>query len=144
MEEFNRVFDATDYIVVSWNGTHTLVNPWNGHATVKRQRAFRNDISVGTVDLGDVISIAMWSPDYPEHEPIVWYGVSAQWNAEGILHAGHYNNILFGVYSPEGSGWYVQGSLGGGLYMVKNGAGTKDTRVLRFKKSPVEYVYGDS
>ena len=86
----------------------------------------------------------MWSPDYPEHEPIVWYGVSAQWNAEGILHAGHYNNILFGVYSPEGSGWYVQGSLGGGLYMVKNGAGTKDTRVLRFKKSPVEYVYGDS
>ena len=23
-----------------------------------------------------------------------------------------------------------------------NGAGTKDTRILRFKKSPVEYIYG--
>ena len=28
------------------------------------------------------------------------------------------------------------------LYMTRNGAGTKDTRTLRFKKSAVEYVYG--
>ena len=28
------------------------------------------------------------------------------------------------------------------LYLQKNGAGTKDTRILRFKKSPVEYIYG--
>ena len=84
----------------------------------------------------------MWSPDFPEQEPITWYGPGAQWNAEGILHSNHYNNILFSVYSPEGSGWYINGSMAG-LYMHKNGAGNKDTRILRFKKSPVEYIYGE-
>lgn len=30
-----------------------------------------------------------------------------------------------------------------GLYLTKNGAGVNDTRILRFKKSPVEYIYGE-
>ena len=143
MEEYNRVFDATDYIWMMWNGTHTLRTPWEGHSRVSRTQQRRNDLVVGTLSLPDLISIRMWSPDFPEYEGITWYGPAAQWNADGIKHGGHYNNILFGVYSPEGSGWFINGGMSN-LYMTKNGAGTKDTRILRFKKSPVEYVYGVS
>ena len=140
MEEFNRVFDATDYIWMMWSGTHTLRTPWEGHAQIKRDQRRRHDISVGSVQMSDIFYVGMWSPDFPEYEPITWYGPGAQWNADGIKHANHYNNILFGVHSPEGSGWYVAGNMSA-LYMQKNGAGNKDTRVLRFKKSPVEYIY---
>ncbi len=141
MEEYNRVFDATDYIWMMWGGTHTLRVPWEGHSTVKRSQQRRNDIVVGTLQLTELISVGMWSPDFPEYEALTWYGPAAQWNSDGIKHSGHYNNILFAVHSPEGSGWYITGGMAN-LYMVKNGAGPHDTRILRFKKSPVEYIYG--
>ena len=57
-----------------------------------------------------------------------------------FFHNGHYNNILFGVHSPEGSGWFIPGK-NDALYLHKNGGAAKDTRVLRFRKSEVEYVY---
>lgn len=141
MEEFNRMFDATDYVWIMWNGTHTLRNPWEGHSAVKREQRRRNDVTVGSVAAADILYTGMWSPDFPEYEPVTWYGPGAQWNADGIKHSDHYNNILFAVHSPEGSGWYFNGSMAG-LYLTRNGAGTKDTRIVRFKKSPVEYVYG--
>lgn len=140
MEDFNRVFDATDYIWMMWDGTHRLKTPWEGHDIVRRVQKRRNDVEVGTVNASNLIYIAMSSPDFPDHEPVVWYGPGAQWNADGILHSGHYNNILFGVYSPAGQGWYMAGAMNA-FYMSKNGAGTKDTRVLRFRKSDVEYIY---
>lgn len=141
MEEFNRVFDATDYIWMMWSGSHTLRTPWEGHSAIKRTQQRRSDVTVGSLTLNELISVRMWSPDFPDDEGITWYGAAAQWNADGIRHSNHYNNILFGVHSPEGSGWYITGGMGN-LYMTKNGAGTKDTRTLRFKKSAVEYVYG--
>lgn len=140
MEEFNRLFDATDYIWMMYNGTHTLKNPWNGHSKIKRQQLRKNNIQIGSMTISDLIYIAFSSPDFPEHEPLVWYGPAAQWNDSGILHGGHYNNILFGVYSPTGEGWYMNGGMGN-LYMMKNGASSFDTRILRFKKSDVEYIY---
>lgn len=140
MEEFNRLFDATDYVWMMYNGTHTLRNPWNGHSKVKRQQLRKNGIQVGSMTISNLIYIALSSPDFPEHEPLVWYGPAAQWNDTGILHSGHYNNILFGVYSPTGEGWYMNGGMGN-LYMTKNGASSHDTRILRFKKSDVEYIY---
>ena len=140
MEEFNRLFDTTDYIWMMYNGTHTLKNPWNGHSQIKRQQLRKNDIPVGTTIISDIIYVAMSSPDYPEHEPLVWYGPAAQWNDAGIMHSGHYNNILFGVYSPTGEGWYMNGGMSN-LYLMKNGASSYDTRILRFKKSDVEYIY---
>lgn len=140
MEDFNRIFDATDYVWIMWDGTHRLKTPWEGHDIVRRVQKRRNDIAVGSVTASNIMYIAMSSPDFPEHEPVVWYGPGAQWNADGILHSGNYNNILFGVYSPSGQGWYMAGALNA-FYLSKNGAGTKDTRVLRFRKSDVEYVY---
>ncbi len=141
IEEFNRIFDATDYVWVMWNGTHTLKNPWEGHSKIQREQRRRNDLVIDGLSLSNLIYIAMKSPDFPQYEPIVWYGASAQWNTSGIYH-GHYNNILFTVYSPTGSGWYINGGMNN-LYLAVNGAGVHDTRILRFKKSPVEYIYGE-
>lgn len=140
MEEFNRVFDATSTIWMMWNGTHQLKEPWEGHSAVKRVQKRKNGIQVGSLELSDLIYIAMSSPDFPEHEPLVWYGPGAQWNSAGIMHNSHYNNMLFGVHSPKGEGWFVMGGMIN-LYMVKNGAGNNDSRILRFKKSDVEYIY---
>lgn len=142
MEEFNRLFDATDYVWVMWSGTHRLRTPWEGHSIVKREQRRRNDIVVGSVAATDLLYTAMSSPDFPQYEAVTWYGPGAQWNADGIKHSNHYNNILFSVYAPDGAGWYFAGSMAG-LYLTQNGAGTKDTRILRFKKSPVEYIYGE-
>ena len=140
MEEFNRMFDATDYVWIMWSGSHALRNPWEGHSTVKREQRRRNDIRVGSVQTTDLLYTAMWSPDFPEYEAVTWYGPGAQWDAAGIKHAGHYNNMLFAVWSPEGSGWYMAGNMSA-LYLQKNGARNKDPRIPRFKKSPVEYIY---
>lgn len=141
MDDYNRIFDATDYVWMMWNGTHHIKEPWNGHSAVKREQKRRNDVPVGSMTLSDVIYIQMYSPDFPEYEPIVWYGTSAQWNADGIIHSGHYNNLLFAMHSPQtGQGWYMAGTMSN-LYLTKNGAGTKDTRIVRFKKSDVEYIY---
>lgn len=140
MEEFDRLFDATDYVWMMWSGTHKLRNPWEGHADVRRTQTRRNGIAVGSLVLNDLLVVALSSPDFPEHEPLTWYGPGAQWNNAGIVHSNHCNNILFAVHSPEGSGWYINGGMAN-LYMVRNGAGNNDTRIVRFKKSPVEYVY---
>ncbi len=140
MEDYNRLFDATSTVWMMWDGTHSLAEPWNGHSAVSRRQRRKNDVQVGTLVLSDLIYIAMSSPDFPEHEPLVWYGPGAQWNEAGIEHYGHCNNILFSVYSPSGEGWYMGGSMAG-LYVYKNGAGPKDTRILRFRKSDVEYIY---
>ena len=142
MEEFNRIFDATDYVWVMWGGTHRLRNPWEGHSIVKREQRRRNDIVVGSVAATDLLYTAMSSPDFPQYEAVTWYGPGAQWNDDGIRHSNHYNNILFSVHSPDGSGWFFAGSMAG-LYLRENGAGNNDTRILRFKKSPVEYIYGE-
>ena len=40
----------------------------------------------------------------------------------------------------NGQGWFFNGGMGN-LFLTKNGAGSSDSRILRFKKSPVEYIY---
>ena len=140
MDDFNRLFDATETVWLMWNGTHTLRNPWEGYSRVRRQHRRKQGVVVDTVAAADLVFIAMEVEGQTAHEPIVWYGPGAQWNAEGIQHAGHFSNILFGVHSPAGEGWYMAGGLNA-FYLHKNGAGSRDTRVLRFKKSPVDYVY---
>lgn len=139
MEEYERIFLASDYIWLMWNGSHKTA--WNGGSIIQRQQRRRNDIIIGSVALTDLIYIAMYNNAHPENEAIVWYGPGAQWDNNGIKHNGHYNNMLFAVHSPEnGQGWFFNGGMSN-LYLTKNGAGSNDSRILRFKKSPVEYIY---
>lgn len=140
MEDYNRIFDATGTVWVMWNGSHHVKEPWDGHILIKRDQARKDNVPVGSLLLSDLIYIRMYSPDFPENEPVVWYGPGAQWNRDGIRHSDHCNNILFAVHSPTGTGWFISGGMGN-LYLHKNGAGNNDTRIIRFKKSEVEYIY---
>lgn len=139
MENFERVFNSTSGTIwLMWDGSHTTA--WNGNTTIQRRQRRRNDVTVGTVSLTDLIYISMYNQSEAEHEPVVWYGSSPQWNNDGINH-GHYNNLLIAVHNPSnGQGWFFVGGMGG-LYPSKNSAGPNDTRILRFKKSDVEYIY---
>ena len=139
MENFERVFNSTSGTIwLMWDGSHTTA--WNGSTTIQRRQRRRNDVTVGTVSLTDLIYISMYNQSEAEHEPVVWYGSSPQWNNDGINH-GHYNNLLIAVHNPSnGQGWFFVGGMGG-LYPSKNSAGPNDTRILRFKKSDVEYIY---
>lgn len=140
MEDYNNVLELIegDYIWLMWDGAHKT--GWNGGTTLQRRQKRRNDVSVGSVALPDLIYIGMYNASVSEYEPLVWYGSSSQWDNSGIKH-GHYNNMLFAVSNPEtGQGWYFNGSMQG-LYATKNGAGANNTRIVRFKKSDVEYIY---
>ena len=110
------------------------------HTNIQRRQRRRNDITVGTVALSDLIYIQMYNNAEQQYEPLVWYGPGAQWDDSGIKH-GHYNAMLWATHSPSnGQGWFYNGTMAG-LYPNKNGAGSNDTRLLRFKKSDVEYIY---
>ena len=138
-ENFNRIFESKeDYVWIMWDGGHT--SPWNGGTNIQRRQRRRNDVVVGTVQSTDLIYISMYSQSQSEYEPIVWYGSAAQWDANGIKHNGHYNNMLWAMYSTGGTGWLFNGGMGN-LFLAKNGAGTNDSRLVRFKKSDVEYIY---
>lgn len=140
VEEFDRVLKSTgDYIWLMWNGEHSTA--WNGETKIQRRQQKRADVTVGSINLGELITIAMYSTGTPsQNEPLVWYGSSAQWNNNGILH-GHYNNMLWAAYSPEnGQGWFFTGAMNA-YYATRNSAGSNDSRLLRFKKSDVEYIY---
>lgn len=139
-EDFDRVLKITkDYLWLMWDGEHSTA--WNGGTKIQRRQRKREDVTVGQVKLSGLITIAMYSNGTAsQNEPLVWYGSSAQWNDNGILH-GHYNNMLWAAYSPEnGQGWFFTGAMNA-YYATRNGAGSNDSRLLRFKKSDVEYIY---
>lgn len=136
-DDFGRIFNSTGgYIWIMWDGSHT--SPWNGGTLIQRRNKRRNDVTVGSIALDNLFYMAMYTEDGSGNEPVVWYGAGAQWNDSGVKHA-HYNSILFTVYSPEKKGWYFNGNMDA-YYITQNGAGNKDTRILRFRKSDVEYI----
>lgn len=140
MENFERVLNSTSGTIwLMWDGSHTTA--WNGKThTIQRRQRRRNDVVAGTVAMTDLIYIQMYNQAEQQYEPLVWYGSGAQWDNNGIKH-GHYNAMLWATYSPSnGQGWFYVGTMGG-LYPNKNGAGFNDSRLLRFKKSDVEYIY---
>ena len=139
MENFERVLNSTSGTIwLMWDGSHTT--SWNGGANMQRRQRRKNDITVGTVALSDLIYIQMYNNAEQQYEPLVWYGSGAQWDDNGIKHV-HYNAMLWATYSPEnGQGWFFTGAMNA-YHPSKNGAGSNDTRLLRFKKSDVEYIY---
>lgn len=138
MENYRRIFASTgDYIWLMWDGWHTTA--WAGGTKIRRLQRRRNDVFVDGLALPNLIFISMYNNAEQQYEPLVWYGSSAQWNDSGIKH-GHYNNMLFAVANPDGKGWFFNGTMEA-LYATENGAGPNDTRILRFKKSDVEYIY---
>lgn len=139
VENFDRVFASTSGSVwLMWDGSHNTA--WNGKTNIQRRQRRRNDVTVGSVTLSNLIYIGMYNNAEIANGSLVWYGPGAQWNDSGIFH-GHYNNMLFAVANPTtGQGWFFSGSMDN-LALSKNSAGPNDSRIVRFRKSDVEYIY---
>lgn len=138
-DDFGRIFGNMNggYIWIMWDGSH--ISPWNGGTNIQRRNRRKNNVTAGSVVMDDLLFMKMYENGNTEDEPLVFYGASAQWDNSGVKH-GHYNNMLFACHSPEKKGWYFIGAMHA-LYVTTNGAGNNDTRIVRFRKSDVEYIY---
>ncbi len=64
MENFERVLNSTSGTIwLMWGGSHTTA--WNGGTNIQRRQRRRNDITVGTVALSDLIYIQMYNNAEP-------------------------------------------------------------------------------
>lgn len=109
--------------------------PLNPYAPWENQRTWskyytRSNIQIGDGEIDSANHCEMWND---RGEKITIYGPGAQWNANGI----NRNMILFGCYSADRSGWFIHS----GTTFRRMGGGTHDSRILRFIKTPVEYMY---
>ena len=64
-------------------------------------------------------------------ECVTFYGPGAQWGSGGVNH----NKIVIACYSPENNGWFHAPGL------RRQSIGKENSRIIRFIKSPVEYIY---
>ena len=94
----------------------------------------RSGLQLDGQDLGELWSFSVQSIKGQGEEPLTFYGVGCQWDGSGI----NRNWLLLACYNPDVTGWLVKGS---NASLEHNGAGANNTRVVRFKKSAVEYIY---
>lgn len=85
-------------------------------------------------DLGELWTFSVQSVKNQGEEPLTFYGVGCQWDGSGV----NRNWFLLACYNPNVTGWLVKGS---NASLEHNGAGANNTRIVRFKKSDVEYIY---
>lgn len=94
----------------------------------------RSGVQLDGQDLGELWSFSVRSVAGHGDEPLTFYGVGCQWSNDGV----NRNWLLLACYNPEVTGWLVRGN---NASLEHNGAGANNTRNVRFKKSPVEYIY---
>ena len=94
----------------------------------------RSGVQLDGQDLGELWSFSVRSIAGHGDEPLTFYGVGCQWSNDGV----NRNWLLLACYNPEVTGWLVRGN---NASLEHNGAGANNTRNVRFKKSPVEYIY---
>lgn len=94
----------------------------------------RSGLQLDGQDLGELWSFSIQSIKGQGEEPLTFYGVGCQWDGSGV----NRNWLLLACYNPDVTGWLVKGS---NASLEHNGAGANNTRVVRFKKSAVEYMY---
>lgn len=134
IEYYNRIFQEYWMYVDRDGGPYNVYSPWEGNRQVFVAAGNRTDLQIGTVTLPSTSHFEVYDKiNGVKRESVTFYGPGAQWGSGGV----NTNKFLFACYSPTGNGWY-NGSWG----MQFNGGGPKDTRIVRFIKSPVEYIYG--
>ena len=134
IEYYNRIFQEWWMYVDRDGGPYNVYSPWEGNRQVFVAAGNRTDLQIGTVTLQTISHFEVYDKiNGIKRESVTFYGPGAQWGSGGV----NVDKFLFACYSPSGSGWY-NGSYG----MQFNGGGPKDTRIVRFIKSPVEYIYG--
>ncbi|MEJ8762885.1 hypothetical protein WKU26_05620 [Phocaeicola sp. HCN-40430] len=112
-------------------------NPSNGGADYRSEIFMdkRNEVLIGEQAMSDIRFITISSLKGKGTEPLTLYGVGCQWSGSGINH----NWLLFANYNPSTTGWLFKPT---NANLEHNGAAANNTRIVRFKKSAVEYIYG--
>lgn len=118
-------FDRTD-------GYYTVQSPWEGRAHVYTLSGSRTDLFVGDVQLPELFHAEVYNKtNAVKDECVTFYGPGAQWGSGGVNH----NKIVIACYSPENNGWFHAPGL------RRQSIGKENSRIIRFIKSPVEYIY---
>ena len=115
----------------------TPFNPSNGGADYRSEIFMdkRDEVLIGEQAMSDIRFITISSLKGKGTEPLTLYGVGCQWSGSGINH----NWLLFANYNPSTTGWLFKPT---NANLEHNGAAANNTRIVRFKKSAVEYIYG--
>lgn len=133
IEYYNRIFKEWWMYIDRNGGPYNVYSPWEGNTQVFVESGSRSDITLGSVTLPQTFHFEVYNKhNGQKNESVTFYGPGAQWSTAGINH----NKLLFACYSAKGSGWY-NGQWG----LQFNGGGPKDTRIIRFVKSEVEFIY---
>lgn len=133
-EDYKQILGYPMTIPLNWDN----YNPTMGGEEYRCRIVWetRSGIQMDGSDLGDLASFSIESVNGHGSEPLTFYGVGSQWSAGGI----NANNFLIANYNPTN----LKGSfINGNRRLDENGAGGNNTRIIRFKKSPVEYIYGE-
>ena len=132
MADYNRIFPQWADVFNS-GGPYTVYGPWENNRQVFIRSGSREDLVLDGLQLPKLRHFEVYNKNNgQEQEAVTFYGPGSQWNNNGLNH----NKMLFGCYSAEGKGWFIYD-----YWLQVNGGGPRDTRVFRFKKSPVEYIY---
>lgn len=119
-------------IPTSWTGFNPQVGGEADRCEIILEK--RGGMELDGYALGELWSFSVRSVKGKGDEPLTFYGVGCQWGATGV----NANWLLLACYNPNTTGWLVRGS---NASLEHNGAGANNTRLVRFKKSAVEYVY---
>lgn len=133
IEYYDRIFNG------GWgmrfdqtNGYYTVQSPWEGRAHVYTLSESRTDLFVGDVQLPELFHAEVYNKtNGVKDECVTFYGPGAQWGSGGVNH----NKIVIACYSPENNGWFHAPGL------RRQFIGKENSRIIRFIKSPVEYIY---
>lgn len=133
IEYYNRIFQEYWMYIDRSGGPYNVYTPWENNRQVFVTSGSRYDLKFGTITLPQTFHFEVFNKiNGVKKESVTFYGPGAQWGESGVNH----NKILFACYSANGNGWY-NGTWG----LQFNGGGPKDTRIVRFIKSPVEFIY---
>ena len=137
VEHYDRIFNNSLYMRFDASGgPYTVYAPWNGKRQVFTLSGSRSDLQVGDVTLPVIYLAEVYNKlNGVKDEVVTFYGPGAQWNNNGINH----NKLVMACYSPDEIGWFNRFSNNTGLWRQRNGK--ENTAIVRFIKSPVEYMY---
>lgn len=136
VEYYDRIFRDWWMYLDRDGGPHRVWSPWENKNDVFVTSGNRTDLQLGTVALPKIIHCEIYNKKGGvKDESVTFYGPGAQWNNNGLNH----NKVVFGCYSLSDTGWFNRYDAYG---LHRQYIGKENSRILRFIKSPVEYIYG--
>lgn len=136
VEHYDRIFNGDGYMRFDTSGgPYTVHSPWEGNREVFTATGHRTGLTVGSVQLPTIYHVEVYDKvQGVKQESVTFYGPGAQWGDNGVNH----NKVVMACYSPSGVGWFHYFT---GYGLNRQPIGKENTRIVRFIKSPVEYIY---